>query len=560
MQNNKPLTENERKIRRGEQFADADTLYAPVEYAAKLFPKNVALRFLGKNIPYAVLRKNVEKYAACFTAAGLKRGEAVTFALPNIPESVYILYAAAKAGLRIAPLHPLASPEAVRVAMQKSGGRLVFALGDGAREIARACPFAVAVAVSPANALGVKNALYCIKHPLPKREGNLVRLRDFLRDPAALPLSAPPSDCPAHAETSILLQSGGTTGTPKVIGLSAQAVNDLARRGLGILGREKGTDCGMLSVLPVFHGFGLAMGVHAMLCHGGKNVIFPKFHRASAVKEIRKGNVQFLIGVPRLYEALLSHPRFCGKALRSMVVAFVGGDFVSHTLLKNFDRHVAQYGGTCRLLEGYGLTETVTVCAVNTAMENRDETVGKPLVGIEIAAFDFSQDPPALLPADEKGELAVSGDTLMTEYVADESATNAVFFMHNGKRYVRTGDCGYTDSDGFVHFVSRFKRIIKVRGIPVYPMEIEQLTVAQAGVEDACVVPEQDKNGAQKIVLFVQTRDRTLKDALPALIREKISEFAVPDEVVICEQFPLTNVSKIDTNKLLQNRKREAES
>ena len=420
MQNNKPLTENERKILRGEQFENASTLYAPVEFTAKLFPANVALRFLGKNITYAVLRKNVEKYAACFIAAGLQSGEAVTFALPNIPESVYVLYAAAKAGLRVAPLHPLAAPDAVRVAMQKSGSRLVFALGDNARGIARACPFAVAVAVSPAHALGVKDAFYRIKHPLPARNGNLVRLRDFLRAPAALPLAAPSVSCPAHAETSILLQSGGTTGTPKVIGLSARAVNDLARRGLGILGREKGTDCGMLSVLPVFHGFGLAMGVHAMLCHGGKNVIFPKFHRASAVKEIRKGNVQFIIGVPRLYEALLSHPRFCGKALRSMVVAFVGGDFVSHTLLKNFDRHVAQSGGACRLLEGYGLTETVTVCAVNTARENRDETVGKPLCGIEICAFDFSQDPPALLPADEKGELAVAGDRVRRRRERDE--------------------------------------------------------------------------------------------------------------------------------------------
>ena len=111
-----------------------------------------------------------------------------------------------------------------------------------------------------------------------------------------------------------------------------------------------------------------------------------------------------------------------------------------------------------------------------------------------------------------------------------------------------------------MHFVSRYKRIIKVRGVPVYPMEIEQLVVAQAGVEDACVVPEQSERGEQKIVLFVQTRDASLQKTLPALIREKISEFAVPDEVVICAQFPLTNVSKIDTNALLQNRKRETES
>ncbi len=551
MKNNTLLTPNEQKILRGEQFEGAQTLYDPVQKTAALFPTHTALRFLGKNISYKTLSAQVETYANCLTAAGLSAGEAVTFALPNIPESVYLLYAAAKAGLRIAPIHPLSSPDAIAAAMQRSGSRLAFVLADSAQNTAAACPFAVVVAVSPAQSLGFKNALYCLKHPMPKPSGNLTVLSAFLAAPHALTLP-PPSVCPAGEDTSILLQSGGTTGTPKVIGLSARAVNNLAARGLGILGRDKGTDCGMLSVLPVFHGFGLAMGIHAMLCHCGKNVIFPKFHRNSAVKEIQKGNVQFIIGVPRLYEALLSHPRFGGKKLRSLVVAFVGGDFVSHALLKKFDAHVAQSGGTCRLLEGYGLTETVTVCSVNTAAENREETVGKPLSGIEIAAFDFSDGAPVPLPADQKGELAISGDTLMSEYVADSAATDAVFFTHDGKKWVRTGDCGSVDADGFVHFVSRYKRIVKIHGIPVYPMEIEQLVVAQQNVSDACAVPVQGKNNEQEIVLFVESQDKTLTETLPALIEQKISVFAKPARVVLVEKFPLTNVSKIDTKKLIE--------
>lgn len=550
MQNNKPLTEHEKRIQRGEQFENAATLYDPVAFAAELFPNNVALRFLGKNIRYKTLKKRVETYAACMAAAGLRDGEAVTFALPNIPESAYVLYAAAKQNLRVSPLHPLSSPDAVRSAMQKTGSRIVFVLGEGAQAVADACPFAVVVAVSPANALGLRRVLFAIKNPLPKPHGNLCRLRDFLRSPTAVRLPAPACACPAREETSVLLQSGGTTGTPKAIGLSAAAVNNLARRGLGILGLKKGTDCGMLSVLPVFHGFGLAMGMHAMLCHGGKNVIFPKFHRAAAVKEIQKGNVQFIIGVPRLYEALLSHPAFCGKKLRSLVVAFVGGDFVSRPLLKRFDARVAESGGSCRLLEGYGLTETVTVCAVNTLRENRDETVGKPLDGVRIAAFDFAKSPPSPLPAGEKGELAVCGDTLMQEYLADEEATRAVFFAHGGATWVRTGDCGYTDADGFVHFVSRYKRIIKIHGVPVYPLEIEQLAVSQPAIEDACALAV-PRDGEDEIVLFVQTVDPAAADALPDLIRDKISVYAVPRRVIPLERFPLTNVSKINTKELL---------
>lgn len=545
------LTPNEEKIKNGEQFANATTLFDPVEKTALLFPNNVALRFMGKNIRYAQLRKQIRRYGDALRAAGLSGGEAVTFALPNIPESVYLLYGAAYAGLRASPVHPLAAPQAIATAMQKTGSRMAFVLSDAAKVVASACPFATVIAVSPAHALPVKNKLYCLKHPMPRSQDNLVRLDDFLRKPEKTRLFAK-KECAASEKTAILLQSGGTTGTPKVIGLSAQAVHNLAKRGLGILGKSRGTDCGMLSVLPVFHGFGLAMGVHAMLCHGGKNVLFPKFHRASAVKEIRRGNVQFIIGVPRLYEALLSHPKFNGNCLQKLFVAFVGGDFVSHSLLKKFDAHIAAAGGTCRLFEGYGLTETVTVCSVNTFAAHRDETVGKPLQGITVRAFDFSVDPPVPLPPEQKGELAVAGDTLMEEYLADADATNAVFFTHDGKRYVRTGDCGYVDADDFVHFVSRYKRIIKIKGIPVYPQEIEQLCVAQKGISDACAVPVKGEGDEQKIVLFIESTDQSLTETLHALIRDTVSAYADPYRIIAVKQFPLTNVSKINTQKLIE--------
>lgn len=541
------MDEKLKYISEHKQFEGATTLYEPIERVAKLLPKLTALRFLGHNISYGTLDKTVNKYARILKEAGLVYGEAVTAALPNIPESVYVTYAAAKAGMRISPLHPLIPPEGVKTAIERSGSRIVFMLGDSAEKVAKACPAAAVIAVSPANSLRIGKIVYGAKNPLPKTRNNIYTLKDFLAGKCKLP---PVKSCPAKDNTAILLQSGGTTGTPKIIGLSAQSVNNLAKRGLGILGREHVTDCGMLSVLPVFHGFGLAMGMHAMLCHGGKNVLFPKFHRAQAVKEILRGNIQFMIGVPRLYEALLSHPKFAGKPLSKLVVAFVGGDFVPHTLLEKFDKRVAEGGGVCRLFEGYGLTETVTVCSVNTYAQNRATTVGKPLAEMEIAAFDFSDEPKKLAPG-EKGELAVAGDTLMEEYLSDSAATEKVFFTYDGKRFVRTGDCGYTDEDGFVHFLSRIKRIVKIKGIPVYPLEIEQLVSAVDGVTGVCAAPVSDGESEERIVLFVESKRTDLTEFLPAYIGEKISDFAVPSEIHVLASLPLTNVSKIDAKKLL---------
>lgn len=544
------MTEIEKKLRSKIQFGDAENLYSPVSKVTEIAGNFSALRFMGKTVKYKALAKQVERFAVALKKCGLEQGEAVTFALPNIPESVYLLYAISKAGFICSPLHPLSTPEAVKKAIRKTGSRIIFALDGSAQQIANECTGAVVVAVSPVNSLKISKLIYGIKNRVELSSENIVTLKNFLKNPSGTKFATGKNVPPTQKNTAVLLQSGGTTGEPKIIELSHAAVNNLAAKGFDILGIDSVSHYGMLSVLPVFHGFGLAMGVHAMLCNGGKNVLFPKFRRAQAIKEIKRGNVQFIIGVPRLYEALLSHKNFSGKTLSNLITAFVGGDFVAETLIEKFNAHIAEHGGSCKLFEGYGLTETVTVCAVNTTKENRDKTVGKPIAGIEIAAFDLSSQPKKLPPL-SRGELCVCGDTLMNGYLGDRQATNDVFFTYEGRRFVKTGDCGYVDGDGFIHFVSRFKRIIKVRGIPVYPKEIEQLCLTVDGITGACVIPT--PNVPDSITLFVETKNEEAALGLSSLIESKISVYAKPDKIITVPEFPYTSVGKIDTVKLMRN-------
>lgn len=529
------------------QFENAESMYAPLEKAANIIPNNVALRFMGRNITYNTLIQNIEIYEKALLKSNLKKADAITVALPNIPEVVYLLYAAAKAELRFSPLHPLASPEEISKAMQKTGSGIVFVLNDYAESTASACPDAKVIAISPANSLRLKKIFFSLGHPLPKEHGNLCRLSSFLKGKITVESHAPVSGYPKGCD--VLLQSGGTTGIPKIIGLNHSAINNLAAKGLSVLGRDCAFNCGMLCVLPVFHGFGLAMGIHTVLCNGAKAVLFPKFNRLPAIKEIKRGNVQFIIGVPRLYEALLSHKKFGGKSLKNLIASFVGGDFVPQTLLKRFDARIAEAGGTSRLFEGYGLTETVTVCSVGTQLQNRAQTVGKPLDGIDIAAFSFEGEPQKL-PYGEKGELAVSGDTLMQGYFGDESATEKVFFTYNEKKYVKTGDCGAIDNDGFVHFLSRIKRIIKVRGVPVYPLEIEQLAMTVSGVTGACVIAGKDNSGEEYPVLFAESADNNVLEQIKTLAKENLSVFSQPKDIIVMPHLPLTDMNKYDAATL----------
>lgn len=548
---NDNMTENEKYVYEGKQFCGADSLYSPVAEVAKLFPRNTALRFFGKNISYAKLIGNIEEYAGALIKAGVKKGDTVAFALPNIPECVYLLYAAAKIGAAAMPLHPLSAPDAICSAMQRAGCGIIFVLPEAVEKTADACRFAAVVAVSPVRSLIIKRALYNLRRRCKTTRENSYSLNEFLRGAVAVitPKSA------TIRSAAVLLQSGGTGGSPKLIALGADSINGLAKKGMRALERGKVTDCGMLCVLPISHGFGLSMGVHAMLCHGGKNVLFPKFRRADTVKEIARKNIQFLIGIPRLYEALLSHKKFRGKKLRSLYIGFVGGDFVPQTLLENFDSAIKAAGGNCRLFEGYGLTETVNVCAVNTYSHNRLRSVGKPLYGLEIAAFDVSQNGPELLPHGKHGELAVCGDTLMLEYLSDPDGTGNAFFEYKGKKYVRTGDCGYTDDDGYVYFVSRIKRIIKVKGISVYPSQIEHVVNALPKIKEACVVGVPGKSDEESVTLFAVPDGEPDYETIRAAVRDKISDYAVPQSIVFLPELPRTNIGKIDTQALVREYK-----
>ena len=543
---NKKMQEGDAFLHSLQQFEGAQNLYDPVHKAASLVPSARALRFMGKNISYRSLQKNADALRAAFAAAGFVKNEAVTLVLPNVPESVYLLYGAAGAGITAAPLHPLISPAQIAAAMEKSGSKIVFCLSDRANEIAAAVKEAAVVAFSPARSLGVKRALYAMTHRVRFTQKNIYTLSEFLQ--GKLPAL---SHAPCGVEAAVLLQSSGTTGDPKNIALTHKEINALASRGYSILESESVIGESMLSVLPVFHGFGLVMGVHAMLCHGGCNALFPQFHRAPVVKEVHKGNIQYMIGVPLLYEALLSHPRFAGKALQHLRVAFVGGDFVPQSLLSRFNERMKESGSSCTLCEGYGLTETVTVCSVNLPKTTKPGTVGRPLDRIEIEAFDLSGEP-KLLPRDEAGELAVCGDTNMLCYAGDEEATSHAFFTHGGKTYVRTGDRGFVDGEGFVHFISRMKRILKVSGIPVYPSEIEQCAAEVEGVTDACVlgIPDERKGEAPVLFAAAKTDKETTQAALSAHLKAVLPPYSVPARIFVLPILPRTPLNKIDTEKL----------
>ncbi len=537
-----------------------NTLYHTVKSTANGREHLPALVYMNKHFNYAQLLKGIDTASKALSLIGIASGDVVALCLPNVPEAVHLLYAVSKLGATAYPIHPLTPKEQMRSFLTRGKVKALICLSSSASIYSAVCEEleVILVHLNAAQSLNpFVRSIYNVKNgaKIPKHHtrdvycysGLLQNARKIKADIGA-----------STTGGGVYLNSGGTGGEPKIINLSDEAINNLALKGYEAVALDEPFDnTYMLNALPYFHGFGLCMGIHTLLSLGGAVILMPKFHRDSALKYFKKGIVHYVIGVPVLYEALLSHKDFNGKNLASLKVAFVGGDFVPRDLLKRFNDRLYSYGYSAKLFEGYGLTETVTVACVNTYKFNRDETVGKALSGITIRPFDFSNGI-AIASDGEGGELCISGDTLMTGYLNNQQATDDAFFDYDGKKWVKTGDYGVVKDD-FVYFKQRLKRIIKVSGVLVFPSEIEQLAVSINGITSACAVEVPSAKTGSAIRLYLTAP--TLSDAQKTEVQNKLTEqissqlssFATPEKIVFLDTLPLTSVGKIDFNKLKQS-------
>jgi long-chain acyl-CoA synthetase len=508
---------------------------------------------MGLSVTYERLIEEIDRAAAGLEKEGYGVGDVITLCLPNVLDALSLFYAANKLGIRIHLVHPLTPIKPMRVFLDETGSKTLFIVDTQWRTYAPLLDEwkGRIFLVSPPRSLSfLKRTAYRLLNR--KRLAGIAFSDRLMRADPLFALLKPTRTVQDAVSTAVLLHSGGTSGKPKTIELSNAAINALAMRTEHIMGEGDYENKHMLSVLPMFHGFGLCMGIHAMLVNGGVDHLMPKFNADRAIRMIKKDQLHFLIGVPSLFHALLNHPKFAGPHLKVLRQAYVGGDFVAPSLKERFNAVMAEHGSQARLLEGYGLTEVVTVCAVNTLKEEKDGTVGKPLPGIAIRAVDLTTR--AFLEAGELGELVVSGDTLMNGYLDEDKSASSAFLLDDAlRRWVLTGDYGTIDVDGYVVFKQRLKRIVKVSGMPVMPSEIETIAMAFDNVKECAAVgvPDEAKGNVIRLYVALHRPADSLKEAdLKEAIKASLSVYAVPREIVILDALPKTIVGKIDALEL----------
>lgn len=519
--------------------------------------KQVAIYFQNKKISYEDFFLNVDKMISYLSKFNLKRGDVVTVSLPNIPSNIYLFYALNHLGVIQNIIHPLMPLNVVFDSIKETDSKAVFLMATQNVKKNYSYFQNKEIKIFFTNPIFDNNIFFkygfYLRYPQLKRQTNIFSLDKFSKVEVDYFLlnSLLNYDISTNNETSILLHSGGTSGKEKIIELSNDSLDNLAMK-VPYIVKTDVAGRGMLAALPTFHGFGLGMGIHSPLFHNASICLMMKFSPKLCVKWINENKLNMMIGVPQLYNKLMNTPSFHNAELKNLDYSFVGGDQLSINLLNKFNALMKSKGSQNRLYQGYGLTEVVSVCTVNSIHNSKIGSVGLPLFDNIIIICD---DELNVLDSEEVGEILVKTDTMMNAYFKDNAQTKNTIIRIGRDKYIRTGDLGYLDKEGFLFYKGRKKNLIKIWGVNVFPLEVIELVKKITYVKECAYVFYEENKPHTKLFLsvdknLVMLNDEQIKSNVFSFLENNLIKYALPKEIIILDDLPKTKVLKIDENKL----------
>ncbi len=484
------------------------TMYEMVKRLAAKHPGATAYEYLGTTGTYSELFENIDSFAKSFTACGVKAGDIVTICMPNTPEAVFAVYALNKMGAAANVIHPLSAQAEILRYINSAESKVLVVVDMF---------------------IGVKEFL------------SLGKERDLTVTEAS-------PDLPA-----VILHSGGTTGTPKEILLTNKGFNSLGTQALIVL-RDVTVNDKVLAILPVFHAFGLGVCVHVTFCLGACSVLIPRFEAAKFTKLMKKHKPSMVFGVPTLYEALMNAPHSEKLDLSNLKYMVSGGDSLSETLEKRLNNYLQKTGAGIKVIQGYGLTESLGAVCLATGDGYKPGSIGKPLPGNRFCIVNPGTC--EVLPANTDGEICINGPTLMAGYRNNEEETKGVLIRHDdGRVWLHTGDIGAIDEDGCIFYRLRLKRLIISSGYNVYPQHIEKIIEQHKAVAKCTVigVPHPYKVEVAKAYIVLKNGYKGSEETTYSIrehCRRNLAKYSVPAEFEFRKTIPQTLLGKTDFNAL----------
>ena len=526
------------------------TMYQLLRQTALQYPDYTAYSFMGKQTSYASFIERIDAAAKGLTALGITRGDRVTICMPNSPQALDCFYALNRIGAIPSMIHPLSAPKEIAFYLEVSHSKAILTLDQFYGKVAQVADCTVLIAK-------VKDELpfpLSMLYPLTKGARAIPKLpqsgytlwTDMIAQGKNTVL---PEDTGKFDDCGAILYSGGTTGTSKGIMLSNLNFNALGLQTIAASGFGSVAGMKMLSVMPVFHGFGLGIGIHTALIGGATCILLPQFNVKTYADTLIKQKPNIIPGVPTLFEALLRADSLKNADLSFLKGIFSGGDSLSPELKKKVDQFLKEHNCTEQIREGYGTTECVTASCLTPKDYARSGSIGVPFPDVfyKIVTPGTTEEAGPNI----EGEICISGPTVMLGYMDNPEETEQTLRRHgDGRIWLHTGDLGHMDQDGFVYFRQRIKRMIITSGYNVYPSQLENIIDGHDKVLLSCVIGVKDPYRVQRVKAYIVPMPgieptEALKEELMAYCSEHIAKYAMPREIEFRTELPKTLVGKV---------------
>jgi long-chain acyl-CoA synthetase len=472
-------------------------------------PEHLAIKLDDFELSYQLLNEASARVAGLLKSKGVEPGDRVGIMLPNVPHFPVVFYGALRAGAVVVPMNVLLKPREVGFYLEDPEAKLVFAWHDFAEaaEQGAADAGAEALLVKPGE---FEQMLFEQEadHGMADRSGE---------------------------DTAVILYTSGTTGTPK----GAELTHD------NLLGNvdtilssliEMQPDDVVLGALPFFHVFGLTCGLNSTVCAGGTLTLIPRFDPDHALEIIERDGVTIFEGVPTMYVGMLHSAKADSADVSTLRLCVSGGSAMPGEVLRGFEE---KFG--CKILEGYGLSETSPVASFNHPdRERKVGSIGTPIEGVEMKVVDEDDNEVA---QGEVGEIVIKGPNVMKGYWRKEDETRKA--ITDG--WFHTGDMARVDDQGYFFIVDRKKEMILRGGYNVYPREIEEVLYEHPAIAECAVVGVPDDKMGEEVgaAVVVKRGEDVSADEIKSYVKDQVANYKYPRRIWFVDELPKGPTGKI---------------
>jgi long-chain acyl-CoA synthetase len=528
-----------------------------LDRAANHHPNHTAIIYYGTKITYAQLSKLANRFATSLQRLGIQKGDRVALALPNIPQFPIAFYGALRAGAIVVPTNPLYTEREMHHQLVDAGAKFLVMLDSFypvVRKIRQKTALEQVIVTSSADFL-----------PQPLRMLYPLSQRHNTKDPQpALSMKEIDADTTLHQmlpmlksrlqggielfnlptqaqsnDLAVLQYTGGTTGLSKGAMLThgnllANVYQIHAWAPALRIGKEI-----FLCIAPFFHCYGLTGAMNLSILTASSMILIPRFKAKAVLGAIQRYRPTIFPGIPAMYIAILRKAGKHTEQLQSIKLCISGASPLPAQVQTDFNR--ATHG---TLVEGYGLSEAAPVTHCNPLSMSRNGSIGLPLPDVEAAILN--PETGTLLPPGENGEIVVKGPNIMQGYWNREDETRAMFI----DGWMRTGDIGHMDEDGYFYIADRSKDMILASGFNVFPREVEEVLYQHPAIMEAGVVGIADAYRGETVAAFIVLNkgykaSTKLEAEIVAFCKERLTAYKVPKILEFRASLPKSIVGKI---------------